>query len=426
MRHRPRVRLAKGTVVAGVAVTVAVKPGVVVVSFGPHTVYTFDGEGRLETAFMSGRTFQRALDGRVREKRPPSASGEGPWRRRRRPLSPTAGLLMLDGVYAHVRRHVAELASALAAAPTPAPAGWLSSLLSWDAKRLAAERERYLAVYAPVGMLPPDQYRSVVLQAALGCPWNRCTFCTLYPGRFVVRSPEEFRHHLARVRAFFGAALPGRRWLFVGEGDALSVPTRRLAQLMAAGAAAFPVAPAELAGRQLRAWLADRDEGYVGFSGFLDAASGARRSVAEYAELRALGLRRVHVGLETGHAPLYRGLDKPGHVDDARQTVARLRAAGISASVIVLVGVGGRRFAEAHVRDTLAVLDGMHLGADDLVYLSILRASPGSAYARWARAEGIEALSAAEAHAQYQRLAGALRRPDGPRVAAYDIEEFFY
>jgi hypothetical protein len=409
------------------SVKVAVRPGIVVVSFGLDPIYTFDGEGRLQTAFVAGRTYQRALDGRVLEKRPPAGPSGGPWDRPRRWLSAGAALTLLDGIYTHVRGHLPAVASALAASPYLAPPGWLSAVTSWDACRLAAERDRFREVYVPVGILPPDQYRAVVLQAALGCPWNRCTFCTLYRGQpFAVRSVAEFREHIEGVRSLFGAALRSRRWLFVGEGDALSVPTKRLSELLAEALAAFPVAPADLGWHDAQRWLMERDEGYIGFSGFVDAASGARRSAADYAQLRALGLRRAHVGLETGHQPLYAELHKPGSVDAARATVDALHAAGISASVIVLVGVGGQQFAAAHVRDTLATVAAMGLGSDDMVYLSILRIAPGSAYDRWARDEGIEPLSEAACQGQYQALTHGIRRPGGPHVSAYDIEEFIY
>ena len=383
--------------------------------FDRATVYAFDGEGRLITGFEHGRTLQRALDGRVLVKT--GGRGLGPWQRRRRWLTASAGLQAVIAVYARMRDHADELRRVL-------PDGWAERLLGWDGQRLAAERERFQSVYVPVGMLPPDQYRAVVLQAAFSCPWNRCTFCTLYRGqRFRVRGPIEFEDHLRRVREFFGTALPSRRWLFVGEGDALSVPTGRLAALMSEAAEAFPIAPPALAGRDLANWLAGRDEGYVGFSGFLDPAAGTRKGVADFAELRSLGLRRAHIGLETGHPPLYQALNKPGDVGSVQTSVASLHGAGIQASIIVLVGVGGHRYADAHVRDTLATLAAMDLGRDDLVYLSILRIARGSAYAQWAEAEGIERLSPRELLAQYEALAGALRRPGGPHVSAYDIAE---
>lgn len=406
---------------------VAVKPGAVAVSLGGDSVYAFDGEGRLLAVHTAGRTFQRALDGRVLEKLPSQTSLKGPWERRRRWLSETAAGGVLTAVYGEMRRHAADLEQALGRASPPPPAGWLEATLAWDGVRLAADGERFRSVYAPVGMLPPDQYRAVVLQAAFGCPWNRCTFCTLYRSqRFRVRTVEEFAEHIAGVRAFFGAALPSRRWLFLGEGDALSLPTARLVAFMQAAAGIFPVAPSGLGGRALQAWRAERDEGYVGFAGFLDAAAGARRPPREYADLRILGLRRAHVGLETGHAPLYEALNKPGDVAAAITAVARLHAAGIGAGVIVLVGAGGRALAAAHVRDTLDTLEAMRLGPDDLVYLSRLRVMPDSPYDRWARAERAVALAPDELLAQDRLLAEALRRPGGPHVASYDIEEFFY
>jgi len=44
----------------------------------------------------------------------------------------------------------------------------------------------------PVGILPPDQYMAVVLQAAEGCAFNTCTFCDFYRDR-------SFSHQVHRM-----------------------------------------------------------------------------------------------------------------------------------------------------------------------------------------------------------------------------------
>ena len=405
----------------------AVKPGTVSILYSRNSVDVFDWEGRWIVGHEPGATIQCALDGRVLKKASSQNRDVGPWSRRRQRLDADAGRAMLDRARQRVRAHAGDVRRALAEASPSPPRGWLTAVLGFDKDGAVAQGSRFRAVYAPVGMLPPDQYRAVVLQAALGCPWNQCTFCTLYRDQpFAVRSLAEFRNHLGAVRAFFGAALAGRRWLFVGEGDALSLPTHRLASLLTAAAGAFPVAPPWLAGRDLQAWLAAHPVGFAGFSGFIDAGAGARRTVADYGALRALGLRRAHLGLETGNARLYRELRKRGDVGAACATVAALRAAGVGVAVIVLVGVGGQEYAAGHVRDTLAALDAMCLGREDMVYLSLLQVMPGGAYRRWAEGEGVTPLTVEELGGQYRALAAALRKPGGPRVAAYDIAEFVY
>jgi radical SAM superfamily enzyme YgiQ (UPF0313 family) len=157
---------------------------------------------------------------------------------------------------------------------------------------------RFLGAYAPISILPPDQYGAVVLQATFGCSWNRCTYCSFYQGRpFQVRPSEAFDAHVDAVRALLGRAAAGRRSVFLADGNALVLSNERLRPIVERAGAVFP-------GRPL--------------AGFVDVFSGERKPEAAWRELRSWGLERVAIGVETGHDPLLAYLDKPGSADEAR------------------------------------------------------------------------------------------------------------
>ncbi len=92
-----------------------------------------------------------------------------------------------------------------------------------------------------------------------------------------------------------------------------------------------------------------------------------------------------------------------------------------------MVGVGGARFAEAHVRDTSALLARLELDAGDVVYLSPFVVHPGSGYAERAAADGVAPLDPLALADQYRVLRAAARNA-APRTPAarYDIDEFVY
>ena len=136
------------------------------------------------------------------------------------------------------------------------------------------------------------------------------------------------------------------------------------------------------------------------------------------------------MGLETGDPAFLAWLEKPGSPRDTIDLVGALHEAGIAAGVIVLLGAGGERFADAHVAKTAEVLTAMNLGAEDLVFFSEYVDDPGLAYGR--RAAGafdLQPLSPAR-NGELRRAILAGSRAADPahpsRTATYDIREFVY
>jgi len=371
-----------------------VRPESTTLSPDRETVYAFDLEGRPISWFERGRTYKRSLasivHGRDRE--------DGARRRW------IAGEAEARALFDRLLRRVRD---APGTSFPPTARDRLRDILRWTPAALLAEREQFDRAYRPVTILPPDQYLSIVVQATHGCTWNRCTFCNFYQDRpFETRALDDFRDHLARVAALLGRAAAMRRRIFLADGNALVLSRDRLAPIVEATRAAFPDRP---------------------LAGFVDVISGERKPESDWRELAGLGLERVYVGLETGHDPLLAFVDKPGTAAEAVEFVATLKRTGMSVGLIAMCGLGGARFADGHVRDTLAVLASMPLGPGDLVYLSPFVEHAESAYAARAREQGIEALDASACDAQAAALREGLRdRLPGVQVARYDIREFVY
>lgn len=162
---------------------------------------------------------------------------------------------------------------------------------------------------------------------------------------------------------------------------------------------------------------------------FIDAFHVERKSVADWQELRALGLARVYIGMESGHDPLLRWMNKPGDAADVLDAVTTLKAAGLQASVIILLGAGGAPYADGHVRDTTALLNAMPLGKGDLIYFSDFVVQVDAPYAALAAAAGIDSLPPAALRGQEAAIrAGyfAHTPQHPPQFARYDIGEFVY
>jgi hypothetical protein len=342
------------------------------------SVYSFDLEGRPLFCYERGGIYKRSLTGEL-------------FGRRR--VSGRKKYWQLPG--GEVDELFARLLGIISCAPaTDLPHPWsarLEDILRWTPDSLAREREKYDAAYRPISILPPDQYLSIVLQATSGCSWNRCTFCNFYQDRpFEVRSRDSFLEHSRRVSALLGRGANLRRSIFLADGNALTLSNSRLLPMFDIARAAFP-------GR--------------GLHGFVDLFTGERKSREDWSLLCRSGLERVCIGLESGDDKLLRWLNKPGSAGSAPQFISSLKEAGLAVAVVLLVGVGGSRFAAGHLSNSLDVIARLPLTAEDIVYLSPFR----------------EGSAAAERESQYVALRDGIRRAHPViKIARYDILEFIY
>ncbi len=374
------------------------------------TLFTaaYEGGGRPRTFITQGTVYRRALDGRMLAKwRPQGMRRQRRWLTQDEALQIEAqGRALLQAVYADLQQgNQITLNGSL----PPLGHTLFQRALAWDEARSRADAQRYREIYLPIGILPPDQYSAVVLQATLGCSFNTCTFCTFYRDRpFRIKAPAEFKQHAQAVKEFLGEGIYLRHGIFLGDANALVVPMRRLVPLMETAHEVFP-----------KAW--------GGFYAFLDGFSGEKKTPADYAQLAALGLKRVYIGMESGHAPLLRFLRKPGTPDDVLHTVQAMKAGGVAVGVIILIGAGGHTYAAAHVRDTIALLNAMPLDQRDLIYFSELVVTDDMPYARDAAAANLRPLTHEECVAQENAIRAGLHfQGKPPIISRYDIREFVY
>ncbi|MBK8979764.1 MAG: radical SAM protein [Planctomycetes bacterium] len=175
---------------------------------------------------------------------------------------------------------------------------------------------------------PPSEAESYILQATIGCSWNKCTYCDMY--RDKAFRPRPIDDVLADV-ALAGRTLgPDVHKVFVADGDALVMPVEQWRAILAACRTAFP---------NLR-----RVSCYAMARNVLD------KSDAELATLRSLGLTLLYIGPESGDDVTLKRIAKGSTAADHVAAAQRAHAAGMQTSVIFLLGAGGRERSEAHAR----------------------------------------------------------------------------
>jgi radical SAM superfamily enzyme YgiQ (UPF0313 family) len=393
----------------GQPITLSLKRGALTVALDERTVLAVDRAGRLWSYYTEGYHFRRGLNGGVLAK----WTQEGVRQRRRLGRSESDLVVGRAALILEALRDRLELetAPAIRSQTTPEVASEIRKILAraadFDVQAAHADVDHYHQVYKPIGILPPDQYMALVLQVTEGCSFNSCTFCSFYKERpFRIKSPQELRTHITSVRTYLGDSVSMREGIFLADANALVVPQRQMVEL-------------------LEVIVKEMGKPQEMFA-FLDGFSGRKKSAKDYVALAERGLRRVYVGLESGHDPLLAWVRKPGRAADAVAAVRRMKAGGVRVGVIILLGIGGTHFAEGHIRDTIAAVNQMELGLGDLLYFSEFIPA-GTPYETHAAAPELSPLSRQQMQAQRETIISGLSLDEPrPRIATYDIREFVY
>jgi radical SAM superfamily enzyme YgiQ (UPF0313 family) len=180
---------------------------------------------------------------------------------------------------------------------------------------------------------PPSEAHSLLLQISVGCSHNGCTYCDMYTEKsFSVKPRDVVERDLDEARAM------GPRFtrLFLCDGDALILSTRRLLEILEAIRTKLP-------------WVSR-------VSCYGDTRSVLKKSVSELKALREAGLEMVYHGVESGSDAVLERIVKGGTREEVIQTAQRLREAGMKHSVILLLGIGGTDLSEEHARETASLL----------------------------------------------------------------------
>lgn len=175
---------------------------------------------------------------------------------------------------------------------------------------------------------PPSEAQSLILPVTDGCSWNQCTFCEMYQApqkAFRARSEDEVLDSLRRTGELYGSQI---RRVFLADGDALVLPTRRLLTILEAIRQHLPAVHR--------------------VSSYCLARNLKKKSVAELTELRAAGLSMAYLGAESGDDEVLARVSKGETFDTTRDALDKLGAAGITRSVMILNGLGGQQLSAQH------------------------------------------------------------------------------
>lgn len=223
---------------------------------------------------------------------------------------------------------------------------------------------------------PPSEAFSLLLRVTRNCPWNRCQFCPVYKtGKFSRRPAAEVIADIDSMSAWheelksrsanmgFGGSLDrislqtihqhdpdnpylyslilfrlgGGRTVFLQDADSLIVKSEELVEILKHLHEKFPEV--------------ERVTSYA------RSRTVAKKEIEELKAIRAAGLDRLHIGMESGSDPVLAMIKKGATRAEVIEAGSKAKQAGFELSEYVMPGLGGKKFSQDHAEQTAAALN---------------------------------------------------------------------
>ena len=198
---------------------------------------------------------------------------------------------------------------------------------------------------------PPSEWKSYFLPLTSGCSNNTCAFCGFYGSKLQMRDLDEVKSEIDALSLFLKSDIrlpnvPGmvyavaQNWdgerVFLQDGDALVYPLAKLKEAL----------------KYLNEKLPSVDR----VASYATPRDILRRSPEQLEELKALKLSILYMGVESGDDRVLQHVGKGLKRQEMIEAGKKVKAAGITLSVTVILGLGGVEGSEQHALETAKVL----------------------------------------------------------------------
>lgn len=182
---------------------------------------------------------------------------------------------------------------------------------------------------------PPSEADSLIIQATIGCPHNKCNFCGMYrDSKFKIRSVKEIKEDLDMAKDYYGEAV---QTIFFADGNTILMKTKDLLEIFKYTQKLFP----DL--KRITVY---------GSARFI-----VLKTLEELKQLREAGLKRLHSGMESGDNEVLKLINKGTTAEEIIKAGRLIKEAGIELSEYIMVGVGGKKLWQQHALNSAQVLN---------------------------------------------------------------------
>jgi len=183
---------------------------------------------------------------------------------------------------------------------------------------------------------PPSEANSLLVQATIGCPWNKCTFCMVYKKgpKFKIRPVKEIKEDILWAKKKYGSSV---KTVFFPSGNTIIMKTDDFVEILKYTRKLFPY---------LKRITIYGSSQYI-----------VQKGLADLKKIAKAGLSRIHVGLESGDDEILQHVKKGSTAAVQVDAGELIKNAGIELSEYVVLGLGGKKRSKKHIAGTMHVLN---------------------------------------------------------------------
>lgn len=236
---------------------------------------------------------------------------------------------------------------------------------------------------------PPSEANSLLVRITRNCPWNMCSFCSVYKGsRFSIRPVEHVIQDIDTMRDYVDCILEAKEL-----GEPLSDRLARMGEYDMNG---LHAAYQFIGGGMRSIFLQDGNSLIIKPDDFIAILKHLQRSfpmierITSYArshtvarikdeklfQMREAGLNRIHIGMESGAdivlKKIKKGVDKATHILAGQ----KVKKAGMQLSEYYMPGLGGKQRTLEHAIESADVLNQINPDYIRLRSLALPKAAP--------------------------------------------------
>ena len=205
---------------------------------------------------------------------------------------------------------------------------------------------------------PPSEARSLIVQVAVGCAHNKCTFCSMYKDKsFRIKSWEEIKEDLDEARETYRYI----KRIFLADGDALVLPAKKLIQILDYIKEIFPEC------ERVGIYAAPKDI--------------LLKSEEDLKALKESGLGIVYIGIESGDDQILKDIEKGVSSSEIISSGQKLKAAQIPISITLISGIGGKEKTKEHAIQSARVVN--RINPEYVSFLTLMLEEGTPLYEDW-------------------------------------------